>query len=270
MTHKISVVIPTWNRALNVVKAVNSALSQTYPVFEVIVCDDGSTDNTREEINKLNDNRIKYIFNKGAGRPAVPRNLGIKKSTGDWIAFLDDDDEWLPEKIEKQLNAALELNSKAVCCNAFKRKGSKIDEDHYTAFSEQRITFYNLVYSNYVVCSSALLHRSLLEKTGGFPEEENLKALEDYTLWLRTATQTDFVFLPQPLLIYNDNPAGSIRVKWEDTFNQRKKIFENLLLWSRSNEAIVAKEYMEIFKAENERAEKMLNQGFFKKLFSRL
>ena len=99
----ISVIVPTYNRADLISETIESILNQTYKYFELIIVDDGSTDNTEEVIRKFKDSRIKYIKTDNWGGPARPRNTGIKKTKGEYIAFCDDDDIWLPKKLEKQI-----------------------------------------------------------------------------------------------------------------------------------------------------------------------
>ena len=100
---KVSVIIPTYNRQKLLPKAIKSVLNQTFKNFELIIVDDGLTDNTKEIIKEFQkrDPRIKYIWQENFGAPAGPKNTGIKNSKGEYIAFLDDDDEWLPEKLER-------------------------------------------------------------------------------------------------------------------------------------------------------------------------
>jgi glycosyltransferase involved in cell wall biosynthesis len=100
---KVSVIIPTYNRAEYVTQAIESVLAQTYTDYEIIVVDDGSTDNTKDVLSPYID-RIRYIYQKNAGASAA-RNQGIKAAKGDWVAFLDSDDEWLPEKLAVQIRA---------------------------------------------------------------------------------------------------------------------------------------------------------------------
>ncbi len=100
---EVSVIIPTYNRAEYVTKAIDSVLAQTYTDYEIIVIDDGSTDNTKEVLLPYMD-RIRYIYQENAGASAA-RNRGIKASKGEWIAFLDSDDEWLPGKLAVQIRA---------------------------------------------------------------------------------------------------------------------------------------------------------------------
>ena len=111
----ISVVIPTWNRADTIEKAVRSALDQIVLPFEILVCDDGSTDGTEQIVKSIGDERVKWIPSPHSGRPALPRNRGIRESKGEWLAFLDSDDAWLPDKLEKQLNLAKKMGCRAVC-----------------------------------------------------------------------------------------------------------------------------------------------------------
>lgn len=98
-----SVIIPTYNRARDLKEAVNSVLRQTYQNMEIIVVDDGSTDETHELMNSFTDQRIKYIKKKNERHPGKTRNVGLQAARGEYIAFLDDDDLWLPEKLEIQM-----------------------------------------------------------------------------------------------------------------------------------------------------------------------
>ncbi len=97
---KVSIIIPTYNRAEYVTQAIDSVLAQTYTDYEIIVVDDGSTDKTKEELLPYMD-KIRYIYQENAGVSAA-RNTGIKIAKGEWLAFLDSDDEWLPEKLKNQ------------------------------------------------------------------------------------------------------------------------------------------------------------------------
>jgi glycosyltransferase involved in cell wall biosynthesis len=107
---KISVIVPTYNRSELLPRAINSILNQTFKDFELIIVDDGSTDNTKKIIEKYseNDSRIKYIYQENSGGPPRPKNTGIKIAKGNYIAFLDSDDEWLPSKLEEQIKKYIE------------------------------------------------------------------------------------------------------------------------------------------------------------------
>ena len=107
MNNLVSVIIPTWNRSNLIPTAINSVLNQTYKDWELIIVDDGSTDNTEEVIKKFqtNDTRIKFIKHKeNSGGCSAQKIQGVKNALGNYIAFLDSDDEWLPTKLEEQLD----------------------------------------------------------------------------------------------------------------------------------------------------------------------
>ncbi len=230
----VSVIIPTWNRASTIERAVKSALNQSYSVSEVLVCDDGSTDRTKEILQSIGDDRIKFIEGARAGRPAIPRNRGIAQAKGNWIAFLDSDDAWLPEKIAKQIAAAEKNNCKASCTNAFRVIPGKGRTGNYLSYPENIITFEKILVSNYVICSSALIHKSVIEKSGKFPESDLLKAIEDYALWLRVALQTDFAYVEECLVDYTDDAENSIRADAVEHV-QRERVLEDFWNWLKKN-----------------------------------
>ena len=235
---KVSVIIPTWNRENLIRNTIHSAQNQTIKNIEILVCDDGSTDDTNQIVKEINkkDKRVKWIEGKHYGRPAIPRNIGIKKAEGEWIAFLDSDDKWLPQKLERQLKIMKEINCLASATNAWRFiQTTKVKEIFYS-YNQKLITFNNLTKINYIVCSSAVIHKSILKITNGFPENKSLKTLEDYAMWLRVATQTNFAFINKPLLIYRDNPENSIRnIGEKDEYIQKKYIYKNFLKWAKES-----------------------------------
>jgi len=227
----VSVIISTWNRADALEKAVRSALEQTLSPLEVLVCDDGSTDGSKERVDSIGDSRVRWIEGPRGGRPAIPRNRGIKESKGSWLAFLDDDDEWLPEKLETQLNLAKNSGCQAVCSNARRYIPGKGLDGNLLECDSERITFNSLLQVNQVICSSSLVSKTLISIVAGFPEDQHLKAWEDYAFWLRIATQTDFAFVAEPLLIYRDDVSSSLRNENVDELTQRKAVFGNFTYW---------------------------------------
>lgn len=228
----VSVVIPTWNRSKLLVQAIRSALSQTHPPLEVLVCDDGSTDDTEQVIKNINDPRVVWVPGKHSGLPAVPRNRGVACAKGEWLAFLDSDDQWLPDKLSHQLACAGRLSCDAVCCDAFRlQSGMSTPPEVLIGIYKERWTFSDLLTTNRVISSSVLVKTNLLRSVGGFPDSRTLIVGEDYALWLRVATMTDFAFLDSPLLIYADFPQISIRSASSDTWHQRRKVLENFLVW---------------------------------------
>lgn len=202
----ISVIVPTYNRADLISETIESILNQTYKNFELIIVDDGSTDNTEEVIRKFKDSRIKYIKTDNWGGPARPRNIGIKKAKGEYIAFCDDDDIWLPEKLEKQIRVFQISNETAMLYTRFKTiEGDVISNRIFPENGKYKSgnIFKSLYLRSFIACSSVVVKRSVLDQVGLFDTDPNLIAIEDTDLWLRIALKyivkcTDDL----PLLIY--------------------------------------------------------------------
>lgn len=227
----VSVVIPTWNRAHSIEAAISSALKQTLAPMEVLVCDDGSTDNTKERVGAMGDPRIRWLPGSRGGCPAIPRNRGIKEARGDWLAFLDSDDEWLPEKLERQFEAAGVSGTDAVCSNTWRSVPGESKKSMLLPAKNKILGWKDLLQRNQVHCSSVLVRRSLFNIVEGFPETPNLKVGEDYALWIRISVLTNFTYLGEPLLVYLDDPENSVRADSVDEWKQRIWVFSDFLDW---------------------------------------
>jgi glycosyltransferase involved in cell wall biosynthesis len=169
----VSVVIPAYNAAAQIENAIDSVLAQSMPPMEIIVVDDGSTDDTA----KLVARRYPQIIlirqeNQGCG-PA--RNTGCRIARGEWLAFLDADDEWLPEKLEKQLTRTRDPEVAVISARATTKDGIGLGTE---------IAFTTLWHRNVLIVSSTLVRRAAFEAAGGFWTE---RYCEDYHLWLRLA-----------------------------------------------------------------------------------
>lgn len=230
----VSVIIPTWNRKKTLIRAIKSVLGQSISPFEILVCDDGSTDDTFEIVKLFKNPKIKWVPGEHIGLPAVVRNRGIKESKGEWIAFLDSDDEWFPEKLEKQLALAKKTGCLAVCSNAYSvnNMGNK---KKYLNYTKNTINFSDLLDVNYVILSSAIIHRSLLSKCLGFPEGNKYRNAPDYALWLRVLTQTNFSYLDEILVNYLNEPEKSIRRFTKNPYLPKKIVLEDFLGWGLKN-----------------------------------
>lgn len=230
----VSVIIPTWNRAHTLGKAIQSVLAQTVPVLEILVCDDGSTDDSRALVQGFDDKRVIWIGGPHGGLPALPRNRGLNVVKGEWVAFLDSDDEWLPAKLEKQLEVLEQVNAKAICTNAQRIQPKSLDTPNvfFPEAVSRFVTLDELLGTNSVICSSTLIHRSLLAIAGPFPESPSLKAIEDYALWLRIASLAPFHFLAEPLVRYHDNPKESVRQEDVDPLEQRLRVLQDVHQWA--------------------------------------
>ncbi|EMJ94531.1 glycosyltransferase family 2 protein [Leptospira alstonii] len=194
----ISVIIPTFNRENKVVKAISSVLRQTLPPQEIIVVDDGSTDFTVSKIREtFSEIRILSLEHKGVSHA---RNRGVERAVGDWIAFLDSDDEWLPEKLERQWKYCEKhpeteiLQSQEIWI----RNGKRVNPPVHLAKKNGWIFEQSLEFCS-VTPSSVLLKKELYKSQGGMDEE--LPACEDYDLWLRITSQTPVALLDELLLV---------------------------------------------------------------------
>jgi glycosyltransferase involved in cell wall biosynthesis len=232
MTATITVIIPTYNRADTIQAAVQSALTQTCPVAEVLVCDDGSEDNSQEVVALIGDDRVQWLPGRRSGGPAAPRNAGARSSSGQWLAFLDSDDAWLPHKIERQLARLQGTDFKACSTNALRVSTGATERPPYFEAMPQRASFSDMLRCNPVIGSSALVHHSLFD-TGrvSFPETTGMGSYADYACWLRVAAQTDWALVEEPLVLYRDEPQLSMRVTDPDPWALRREVFEDFIGW---------------------------------------
>ncbi len=272
--HSISVVIPTYNRAGDLVKAIQSTLAQTYPVSEVLVCDDGSTDDSRERVAAICDPKVKWLDCGRNGGPAIPRNRGVRASTGNWIAFLDSDDSWQPEKLEKQMRAMEALQLKASCTNATRMRHGE-PSGAYFSFQQPRLSLIDLFYQNSVICSSVLAEKDTLLKCSLFPEGREFTAIEDYALWVRVATQSDFAYLDECLVDYFDNAETSIRSEHqEDSWSAFAKVFGNFSEWKQARGVRLTgpqrQEFKRLLKRIKQKGIPTATEEFFRKLRDKL
>lgn len=206
MDKTISVVLPTYNRAHLLKRAVDSVLTQTFQDFELIVVDDGSTDNTEEVLSSYCEDRIKVIKLAHNVGPSRARNIGIESSNGLMVAFHDSDDKWLPNKLEVQLEAMRQPDTTRMvgCCFTrlvIERDG--VQARYIPEYNEKALLngdiYSRLLQGNIVDTPTMLIRRDVLQDVGGF--DETLVRLEDWDLALRIAVKYDFVFVHQPLLV---------------------------------------------------------------------
>jgi glycosyltransferase involved in cell wall biosynthesis len=199
---KVSVIIPTHNRSDLLVGAIKSALGQTYADLEVVVSDDKSTDNTREIVLSIADPRVKYVFNDGKKGPSATRNKGILAANGEYIAFLDDDDEWLPQKIEKQV--ALLSSGDPKLCVAYTNR-LMINKSTGLTFSERPTAevfsgnlLNQLMIKSPIHTSSVIVKKRCLDEVGMF--DESMDYMEDRDMWIRLAMHWDFGYIEEPMV----------------------------------------------------------------------
>lgn len=196
---KISVIIPAYNAEKTIVQCLESVLNQTSSIHEIIVIDDGSTDNTMSVLNRFIDKHTSQniiLLSQTNNGPSKARNNGIKNSTGDWIAFLDADDIWLPNKIEKQLEF-LKLNPdcKMLGTQLFHNTGCE-------GMGYRFITFRSMLFKNSFYTSSVLIQKKVIVQ---FYFDSNQRYAEDYKLWLQITKYYISAVLLTELVVYADN-----------------------------------------------------------------
>ncbi len=200
----VSVVIPTYNAISYLPKTLESVLNQTFTDFEVIIIDDGSSDNTQEWISNLVDPRIKTIRQTNQG-VAVARNTGIAVALGDYIAFLDSDDLWKPTKLEQQVQC-LEANPDVGLVNTWIEN---IDEQGNSlaivpAPEAEGKVWSQIIEENVILCGSVpMIRRLCFESIGKF--DPNLLSAEDWDMWIRLAANYAFALIREPLVSYRQH-----------------------------------------------------------------
>lgn len=234
---RVSVVIPTYNRVKWISKAIDSALAQTYTDLEIIVVDDGSTDQTRQLIGNYGDG-VRYIYQTNAGVSAA-RNRGIREARGEWIAFLDSDDEWLPEKLQSQLDLAdrypqIVMVASNVHIDDGTNKLSFLDIREQIFKDETERVIYNPLLS---VCklaffpSSLLIKKSALSRAGMF--DENLTLYEDRDLACRVALLGPLGVLARPLASILSRGEGDISLSASQESDPRKGCYSGIVTYEK-------------------------------------
>ncbi len=202
----VSIVVPTYNRAGLLKETLDAIFSQTFTDFELIIVDNMSEDGTEEYVRSIQDPRVRYFRNPNNGVIAVSRNFGIKKSRGTYVAFCDDDDLWLPEKLEKQLGHFADGGLSCVASDCIPIGDVKYFSKALSFRSKECIRDFSyndiLLGLNPVISSSVITRRDYLLSLNGFDESEDFCFIEDWELWLRLSKRGDIRILSEPLLKY--------------------------------------------------------------------
>ncbi len=201
----VSVITPTYNRAGLVKQAIRSVLAQTYPHLEMLIVDDGSTDDTKAVVQSFSDSRLKYIWQPNQQR-CVARNNGIANASGELIALLDSDDLWFPDKLQAQVDA-LNRHPEAdvVFCGCarfndrleFPYPYELVDRDHDESVLDLRE---RLLVENQMASPSVVVGRTALLDAGEF--DASLKHGEDWDMWIRLSAKSRFCRMSRPLAAY--------------------------------------------------------------------
>jgi glycosyltransferase involved in cell wall biosynthesis len=237
----VSVIIPTFNRANVISETIDSVLAQTYRDIEIIIVDDGSTDDTAKKLSIYGD-RIRIVYQQNAGTSAA-RNRGIEVSNAKLIAFQDSDDLWKPTKLERQVSLLSRLDSSVPCClcNAIMQNlygdGRELLSFDISGISSQYQEGLWLNVTEVLASRSVLFNqtvavrREALEKVGGF--DADLRTAEDYDLSLRLSLEGPWGFIAEPLTIWRAGATNSLsKMAVQDQIKLKEneiKIFERML-----------------------------------------
>jgi glycosyltransferase involved in cell wall biosynthesis len=212
---RVSVVIPTYNRAELLKLAVDSVLGQSHEDIELIVADDGSRDETLAMLASYEDSRLRVLPLAHTGILGRMNNAALQIATGEFVALLDSDDIWLPNKLERQLAVLRESPSVGlVCSNAYVMDEHGVDLGHRYLPADLGVSgmiLEDLLDVNFIIRSSAVARRTVIERVGRFSEALELRTTDDYDMWLRVAALSEVYYLPEALLGYREH-AGSVRV----------------------------------------------------------
>ena len=195
----VSVVIPVYNAEKTIISCIESVLSQSYSVSEIIIINDGSTDSTKDILeNYLFSKRLNnvYLYNQINSGPSKARNYGIMLAKSEWIAFLDSDDRWLDVKLEKQL-LVLENNVNCKLIGTLKYNELKIQSSSPIF---KVISFKSLIFKNYFLTSSVVVSKDILKQ---YMFDEHKKYAEDYKLWLQIIYSNQGIIIEEGLFYYS-------------------------------------------------------------------
>jgi glycosyltransferase involved in cell wall biosynthesis len=197
---EVAVVIPTYNRSAFLKRAIDSVQAQHFHGFEIIVVDDGSEDETASIVQSCN---CRYLRITHTGLPAIARNAGARATDSRYIAFLDSDDVWLPNKLAIQMKAMAGGGYGVVCSNALTDTGNYFDAGLEHIGNVRK----DLFQDNFVITSTAVIRRDVFDRLGGFDESPTV-FFEDYDLWIRAAAITPFFYINEALIVYRRSGSG--------------------------------------------------------------
>lgn len=226
-TPLVSVVIATYNMGQYVSTAIDSVLQQDYPELEVVIVDDGSTDDTPERLAQYKEDRRVRAFQQDNAGQTVAKNRGLRETRGELIGFCDADNYWLQGKLPTQVNAFAQRPDLGVVYGELKfidGEGNDLPAPSIKRHSG-RITA-QLLLDNFVTFNTTLIPRQILEEVGGF--DESLRMAIDYDLWLRISVRYEFLYLPQPLVAYRIW-GGQMSHRTGERFDNFFRLFEKFL-----------------------------------------
>lgn len=221
MSELVSIITPSYNTAKFIGDTINCVLAQTYTNWEMIIVDDCSSDNTDEIVASYHDNRIIYIKNKKNSGAALSRNKALRKAKGKWIAFLDSDDLWTPDKLEKQIRF-MKQNG----CHFSYTNYTEIDEDGQSLQTlwtgPKKISKVGMLTFNYMGCLTVMYDRKYV----GLVQIPDLKKRNDYALWIKVSKKCPAYLLNENLAKYRIRKSGSVMDRSKSPLSRMKYNYE--------------------------------------------
>ncbi len=254
---KVTVVVPTYNREKTIKRCIDSILAQTKPPFEIIVVDDGSTDRTIEIVEKIDNNIIKIIKQNHRGAQAA-RNLGIINAKGDYIAFLDSDDKWLPQMLEEgtfQLSKCQEDCITYSDCLVYKNNRTKL----WRLPPVGNVSYASLLKQNAPMFQSMIVNKDLFFKIGLL--DENVEAFQEWDTSIRLSKEAKFIHIKKPLFAYYLHDGETIsksKNKEVNGYNYILKKFKNEIIKVHGIHAINAHYKNLIYKCFRYKSKKII------------
>ena len=205
MDELVSVIMPSYNTAEYICESIKSVVSQTYENWELIIVDDCSTDNTDEVVAQFSDKRIIYLKNEKNSGAAVSRNRALKAARGKWIAFLDSDDLWRADKLEKQINF-MKKNGYHFSYTGYEEIDQAGNKTGVTVTGPKKITKRKMFDYCWPGCLTVMYNAKFV----GLIQIENIKENNDYAMWLKVCKRADCYLLNEKLALYRRGRNGSI------------------------------------------------------------
>lgn len=201
----VSIIMPSWNTERFIAETIKSVINQTYTNWELLIVDDCSTDKTDEIVASFNDNRIKYFHNEKNSGAALTRNKALREAKGEWIAFLDSDDLWMPEKLEKQIEF-MEENGYAFSYTNYEEIDVNGNKTGVRITGPKKITETGMFNYCWPGCLTVMYDA---EKVG-LIQIEDIKKNNDYAMWLKACKKANCYLLDECLGQYRKGRVGSV------------------------------------------------------------
>lgn len=281
--YKISAVIPVYNREKTIRRCIDSILNQTYPIYEIVIVDDGSTDQTLHILKEYQD-CIKLVRQKHKGAQAA-RNMGIREADGEYIAFLDSDDEWMPDKLELQVNA-LQKNKYAVICGGgyiqteWKNGIPEVyrkSEDMQNAKSLMRLrlkgksgyVYKFILQDSFCLFPSLMTSKENLIKIGLL--DEKVPSFQEWDTAIRLAQTNELIYIDSPLFIYHLHDGETISKNKKKTIDGKEYIYEKYKyeILSKLGKRELVRRYKELMKTSWKYKDKRVLKYFLKYIMGR-